>query len=163
MDILQQKLIGYPSRVNYTKIIENCETRQRDYFKTRTFYTYIHIHIYIFFLFFLTNFPDLTRVKRRKGTIFLLHDSESSSLFPNAYPVHMCATLLAPKFIANPSPFPSLPPSLPSPRFPPHPFHHDHRCLHLHHASSYTAFHRPSTRSVAPSPQHFVPVFSRSF
>lgn len=145
MDILQQKLIGYPSRVNYTKIIENCKTRQRDYFKTRTFYTYT----YIYFLFW----QIFTRkAEERNNFSRPIHDSMCSSLFPNAYPVHMCATLLAPKFIANPSPLLPAPP----PRFPPHPFHHDHRCLHLHHRSSYTARsiglpHDPSHTAVSPT------------
>lgn len=150
MDILQQKLIGYPSRVNYTKIIENCKTRQRDYFKTRTFYTYT----YIYFLFW----QIFTRkAEERNNFSRPIHDSMCSSLFPNAYPVHMCATLLAPKFIANPSP----------PSHSPLPGSRHILSITITDASTSTtarptprvpsAFH--TIRRTPPSLQHFVPVF----
>lgn len=155
MDILQQKLIGYPSRVNYTKIIENCKTRQRDYFKTRTFYTYT----YIYFLFW----QIFTRkAEERNNFSRPIHDSMCSSLFPNAYPVHMCATLLAPKFIANTSPLLPAPPSpVPATSFPSRsPMPPPPPPLVLHRA-----FHRPSTRSVAHRrlSNTSCPCFSRSF
>lgn len=169
MDILQQKLIGYPSRVNYTKIIENCKTRQRDYFKTRTFYTdnrYIHPHIRIYtFSFFLDKFSRSDTRKAEEWNNFSrpIHDLESSSLFPNAYPVHMCATLLAPKFIANPAPsLPAtlLPSLLPASR----------HILSITITDASTSTTRPTLRSIGlpHDPLHRLsntscPCFSRSF
>lgn len=117
MDILQQKLIGYPSRVNYTKIIENCKTRQRDYFKTRTFYTdnrYIHTYVYVLFLFFSTNFHDRTRVKRRNGTIFLA--LSTTWRVPRSFQMHIlctCAPHSSRQSLLPTRPPPSLPLSFP--------------------------------------------------
>lgn len=99
--------------------------------------THAHTYIYISFFFFLTNFRDWTRVKRRKGTIFLAYprvvgELEFLALSKCISCAHVRHTPRAKVYC--------LPLFLP---FPPHPFHHDHRCLHLR--SSHTGLpHDPS-------------------